>query len=370
MVSIIAMTYAALSPQAYCGQNKMRPTVDPDGQSSIPPIPGLFACVRTLYDQPYAEKLVQDCLHSIVGHGHIEAGRIETIRDEYGVEVHFIVRSPVLTLTEVELGIPPEWMRQFEVMTKTNTAILHVGDNYDENREVLTEIALEQLLRAIGVEGYVSRRLYLDYSKLTARVTFQIWKGPTVPAQRLLPPYGEDCQIYRKTFLLIDIDDHTPLPIVERLSKTSSSICFSDSVVRDDEDRLNQSGLFTTAAFSVTGEGDSRDVSLKIRAKQAHVEKVEIKGHGLLTASDLASPPAIPLTVGQIYSRSTALRSRDTLQRFYLRPGRRVKVLEEDEVVANGELKVTFHIVAAPENELFVDGQEIPAVNPKAKGIE
>jgi hypothetical protein len=359
-VTILFLGFLLAIPSVVHAGQKMVPSVDPDGNSSLPPIPGLYDCVRSLRGQPYAERKTQDCLHSIVGHGHIEAGRIETSRDEYGVEVHFVLRAPALRLAEVDLGIPPEWQKQFDVATQANAAILHVGDYYDTNREVLTAIALEQLLSANGVEGYVSRRLYLDYSTQIAKVVYRIWKGPMGSAQQLPPPFGEDCHIYRKTFLLTDIDDRTPLPLIKRLSETSSSFCFSDSLVRNDERRLSESGLFTTAEFSVTGTGDSRDVSLKIRAKVLTVEKVDVDGYGLITTSDLANPPLLPLRAGQKYSRSAALGSQVALEQVYARLGRRVKVSEEDAVLPNGKLKVTLHVVSAPDDELFIDGQKIP----------
>jgi hypothetical protein len=357
---IILLVLLALSRAGVgVSQVKTHAGIQPEGQSSLPPVPGLYSCVLELEGRPYVEEEASSCLQSILKIPYFDGGRVETTHTGSGTILNFILRAPALRLTHVNLGIPATWMQDFIQYSEKKYPILHEGDSYNSNRDGNTSVTLRGFMESKGERVVVSRTIYLDYITKTAKVDFHIARAPGGTPFNFPATSETDCAVHVRSFLELDIDDFTPLPLVESMSRTRFSYCFLDSVVQGDEDRLRKTGIFKAASYSVSGSGDSRDISLNIRTKPLEIIEVNVHGHGQLSDEGIKMRPRLEFRANQVYHRSNAQRAGDELKAFYSRPDNQVKVFEDDEIVSRDKIRVTFHVVVGSKDEVIIDGKMI-----------
>jgi hypothetical protein len=234
---------------------------------------------------------------------------------------------------------------------------LKIGDAYDYDKDSHTLMLYKLFLRSKGIRGIVSRDLDLDYNHGKAELRYRLLQGPPTFPQELLAPYGKSCSVMVRNFSEIDIDDSTPLPLIEKNLRVGEKACFSIDDLTRREQALRSTGLFTSLSLSVTEDGGWRDLALAARSKVIIVKQIHYKFYGLLPQSLTEHLPAVPFWTSKPYSRSDALTTRDTLLKTFSNESTRVQVYEEDEINDHVELTVTFNILGALSDKVTINGR-------------
>jgi hypothetical protein len=339
--------------------SKVYATFGPDGESSLPPVPGLYSCVQKLHGKRLVPGEPESCLESILSYGYFQGGRIEKNVDKNGIELKFILRAAALRLTEVRFGIPDESLPNFRAFASKGGGSLSAGDTYTLLGELDTTGRLESFLESQGERAIVSRDLTLDYRAGTAKLIYHVWEASPSLLNQLPPPYTQSCDVHVREFSMVDTNEFVPIPLVQDLSKQYHSFCFSDRLVTEDEENLRRTGIFQTAKYSVQGSGNVRSLSLTLRARPITISDVQILGYGLFASRRMEDAPPLPLHIGKVYRRSDAGEANDILKAFFARQGVQFRVFENDRQTPDGKLSVSFEVLGAPNDALSINGKEI-----------
>ena len=268
----------------------------------------------------------------------------------------FLLESPPLIVTDVDLGIAPADLAKVHELLTINGGALHPGAVYEYGGEASSSLVLDLLLRSGGRRAGISRTLRLDYKKKTAHVVFKIWEGPPGEPEPLVPPYAARCPIMNGTFSWLDVDDLTPVSYIRRQMKAKWLGCFSESDLRDDEARLKQMTFLKDSKISVSGSGDSRDFAFYYRSNPMPITKVTVRGYGLLTGLAESDLPLLSIHAGDNYSRSRASELENSLKNAFARDGRQVKVFTDVDVSSVGAT-LDFGVLAYPDDVVYIGEQ-------------
>jgi outer membrane protein assembly factor BamA len=350
-----------LTPCGYAQETKAV-RVDYEDHGSVPPVRAWYTCGLRLDGlQSYDSREGEKCLKEIMSHGHIKSGRIKvsSLPDEQLVV--FVLESPELKLTDVDYGIRKEFRSEFQDYLASTPFIPLVGDTYDMREENPAAQRIENFFGAKGFRVAVTKRVDLNYNSGTASITYRVWEGPEGAIVPLPQPSG--CEIMIGSFSMIDVDDFTPLDLIRESRQSQTFSCYSDRAIQQDEDNLKKTGIFTEIHYSVDGTGDRRSVSVHARAKPLVVSSVLIDGFGLIATQDLekqfGKSPDLPVQTNRIYSQAEARGSVKLLEAQFNSKNVKARIYESDELLPNSTFKVTFHVLAYPPNELYIDGQRL-----------
>jgi outer membrane protein assembly factor BamA len=326
---------------------------------SIPPVAEWYSCIRDMRGRPFDRQEVDRCLHSVLTHPHLTSGKV-VVKQQHGyTEVTFVLESPALILSKVDFGLPLARQLEFEDLLKQDEYALHTGDVFDTVKETQTTLKLEQFLKSRGAQALVSTDIALDYDHKTASVVYKIWEGPTIVPEEPLFPGPKQCDAYVRNFSEIDIDDYTPLSLVDSTIGIRPTPCFSSDAIKNAKQQLDNTGLFSSIEIKTSESGEWRDVSVSARTKPAIVKHVVYKWYGALSDAHMMELLALPLSENRVYRRSAAVGARDVLSAFLRKSGLIVQVYEEDSLEPDHQLSVVFHIVAAKADTLSINGEAV-----------
>jgi hypothetical protein len=233
-----------------------------------------------------------------------------------------------------------------------------MGAVYTDTEDDMTAEDIASFFAHIGQRVAVSRIAKLDYHLRTAEVSYRVFMGPPMKAKRAGPPFGDLCKRNMTVLNLLGVDDRVPLPLLEQLTETNFLTCFSEAAIARDTEKLRKSGLFEEVGYSVVGKQDVK-VSLQARGKPLKVSAVQVRGFGLLGGTPYPLDSPLPLKAGDFYSRTRASQSLDYLVQYFARNGWKITGAEAEELADRGVLKVYFDLLAAEEDQLFINGQRI-----------
>lgn len=329
--------------------------VDVKVSGSVPPIPE-FACVADLRDNPYDATRADRCLRTILASGCFDSGRIEVKKVGKDHLVRFVLRAPTLRLVEVDYGLPPSQAEAIGRLMERNNALLRPGQAYDLSRDNATRSALEFLVKSHGKRLGISRKVFSNYRTKETRLLYQIWEGPEGPEEPLPPPYEGKCNVYVGPVILTDLNDSTPVTLVESLLRVRSFGCFSIPLLEESKQALLRTGLFEQVEYSVDKEKVHRGVSLHLRTKPTLVEAVSVVGFGTLSNDLAVRSEGLPLQAGEPYLRSKALLTQDYLTKRFSTAGRKIEVFEDAKLLPDARLQITFSVLVFPEDEIIISG--------------
>lgn len=353
-ISLVLVLPAALLAQDRSGT---QPYVETKG--SVPPVAEWYSCTKELRGKPFDRKEADKCLQSILSRPHLTSGKVVVKHYRGYTEVTFILESAALRLSKVDFGLSHGRQIEFENLMSQDEFSLHTGDIFDTRKETQTAIKLEQFLRSNGVLALVSKDVALDYGHMTASVVYKVWEGPTIAPEEPLLPGPRRCDVYVRNFNEIDIDDYTPLPLIDSILGIRSTPCFSSDAIKKAKKELDSTNLFSTIEVKTSDSAEWRDVSVSARTKPTIVKRILYKWHGALSDAHAEELPPLPLAESQVYKRSAALGTRDLLSDFFRKSGLNVKVYEEDSLEPDHQLSVVFHVLGAKTDTLTIDGEHV-----------
>lgn len=356
--SLIVLVVIGLPPSIHAQQypGKVQPSIELKG--SVPPIAEWYSCVASIGGRSFSQADADQCLRSILSHPHLTSGRVLVSAEGAYTEVTFLLESPSLRLTQLDfVGLSEDSLPEFQRFISQNDEVLKKGAEYDPREQMHTQTKLEEFLRSKGIKALISKDVTLDYQQKAAAVVFRVWQGPNVTPEEPLLPGKTDCQTYVGSVNNTDIDNYTPLPLVESIVAPWRSACFSQSLIRNAEDELKETGLFTSASLDVEASDEWRNITLHVRTRQTPVAEVLSRWYGTLSGEHTEQLPVIPLKAGETYTRAAAVGSREILIGQFKKPGSRVVVTEENMLNPNHTLTVVFDILGAKPDVLSMDGQ-------------
>jgi hypothetical protein len=165
--------------------------------------------------------------------------------------------------------------------------------------------------------------------------------------------------VYVRNFNEVDIDDYTPLPLIDSILGIRRTPCFSSDAIKKAKQELNSTNLFSSIEVKTSDSGEWRDVSVSARTKPTVVKQILYKWYGALSDAHTAELPPLPLAANQVYRRPSALGTRDLLSDFFRKSGLSVKVYEEDSLEPDHQLSVVFHVLGAKADSLSIDGESV-----------
>ena len=353
---LILLAYIAF-PAALFAQDFSRTRTSIETKGSIPPVAEWYSCVRDMREKPFDRKEVDRCLSSVLSHPQLTRGKV-VVRERQGyTDVAFILEASALKLSRVDFGLSGARQLEFEDLLKLDDYALHVGDIFDTLKETQTTTKLEQFLKSKGTEALVSKHIALDYDHKTASVVYKIWEGPAIVPEQPLRPGSRQCEVYVRNFNETNIDDYTPLTLIDSILGIRRTPCFSSDAIKKAKQQLDSTDLFSSIEVKTSDSGEWRDVTVSARTKPTMVKHILYKWYGALSNSHTAELPPLPLAENQVYRRSSALGTRDLLSDFFRSSGLNVKVSEEDSLEPDHQLSVVFHVLAAKTDSLSVDGE-------------
>jgi outer membrane protein assembly factor BamA len=328
-------------------------------KGSIPPVSEWYSCVRDMRGKPFDRKEVDGCLHSVLSHPHLTAGKVVVKPRRGFTNVTFVLESPALTLSKVDFGLPVDRQIEFENLMRQDEFAPHAGDIYDYRKADQAETKLEQFLKSKGVLTLVSKDVALDYDHKTASLVYRVWEGPSINPEEPLLPGPRRCDVYVRNFNEINIDDYTPLPLIDSILGIRRTPCFSSDAIKKAKQQLDSTDLFSSIEVKTSDSGEWRDVSVSARTKPTIVKHILYKWYGALSNAHTVELPPLPLAENQVYKRSSALGTRDLLSDFFRKSGLNVKVSEEDSLEPDHQLSVVFHVLGAKTDSLSIDGEPV-----------
>lgn len=336
--------------------------VDSENHGSVPPVSDWYACLRKLNGlQSYDPTEGERCLTAILSHGHFKSGHIRISSTAYGPLVIFVLESPPLRLTQIDYGIRKELKRDFEDYLASTPFVPQVGQIYDFRNELSAASRIEQFFAAEGFQVAISKKVDLNYKNGTASIAYRAWEGPEIASVPL--PRPSDCEVAIGNFSMLDVDDFAPLELILHSTRMHLFSCYSERAIKEDEESLKNMKIFTDIKYSVDGSGDRRSVSLHARAKPLVVTSVLIDGFGLISTLDLekqfGKAPNLPVQMDHIYHQSEGRGSVELLGNHFKSKDIKALVFEDDQIGPDSTLKVTFHVLTYPVDELYIDGERM-----------
>jgi hypothetical protein len=361
IVQIFALALGMCVPGAVRGQQGSGISVDLEDHGSIPPVSEWYFCVRQLDDQPtYNPTQGEKCLKQILAHRYFKSGRIEVSQAASSSQrVVFVLNSPKLKITNIEYGIRKDFEGDFQEYLAANNEFPRVGEIYEYLDEGGNESRIQNFFASKRIMVGVSKKISLNYRSGTATLTYKEWEGPEGPKRF----FAADCEVRITNFNLLDLDDFTPLGLILRATRTRESTCYSDSITKTDEQTLRNMKIFSDVHYSVEGNGSTRTVFLNARTNPLLVSSVSIRGYGSTSTSEIQRQsnemPMLHTKPSQVYRYSDAVISRKLLEAYFRTDVARAEVFETDDLQTDSTLKVTFHVLTWPKDELYIDGHQL-----------
>jgi hypothetical protein len=329
-------------------------TVDIRPVGSVPPVIRWYACVTALDGKPFDQAAAENCLSSIIAKAPFLTGKIQR---EGATAIVFNLMAPAVVLDKVEFEIPAELRKPLSDFVGKDSGAVRTDETYDYDKDSHTLMLFNLFLRSKGIRGIVSRDLDLNYDRGKAELRYRLLQGPPTFPREPLAPYGKTCNVMVRNFSEINIDDWTPLPLVEKYMRVGEKVCFSVDELSRSEQALRSTGLFKSLVVSVTEDGGWRDLALTVHTNETMVKQIHYKFYGLLPQSSAEHLPALPFWRSKPYSRSDALVTRDVFLKAFASDRMQVGVYEEDEMTDDGGLSVTFHVLGAAKDRITINGQ-------------
>jgi len=354
-LALVVYTFLAVALYAQVFPGKAQ--IDYELKGSVPPVSEWYECINSLRGKPFSRTEADKCLQSILSRPHLTSGRVIATPEHNYTQVSFILESPPLALAKVDFGLSPAFDLDFADFISKDEDVLRTGDIYDFFREAHTAIKLDQFLKAKGVVAIISKDVDLDYHHKTASLLYKISEGPRAIEEEPLLPNGKKCEAYVKDFNQVDIDDYTPLPLIDNILAIRRAPCYSSEAIKKATQELDNTDLFSSIQIRTADSGEWRNVSISARTKPTIVKHISYKWYGALSNKHTVQLPLVPLAENQVYKRSYALGTRDIILDFFNQSGLNVRVYEEDMLQADHQLTVVFHILGAKADTLRIDGE-------------
>jgi outer membrane protein assembly factor BamA len=355
----LALLALLASATALFGQESSGTRTGIEANGSIPPVAEWYSCIRDMRGKPFDRKEVDGCLQSVLSHPHLTGGKVVVKQRGGYTSVTFVLESPEVIVSKVDFGLSGARQLEFEDLVKQDEYALRTGQVFNTLKETQMTTKLEQFLKSKGVQAIVSKNIALDYNHKAASVVYKVWEGPTLAPEEPLLPGPRQCDVYIRNFNEVNVDDYTPLPLVDSILGITRTPCFSSDAVKKAKQELDSTNLFSTIEIETSDFGEWRDVSVAARTKPTMVKHVVCKWYGALSDAHTAQLPPLPLAKNQPYTRSSALGTRDTLLDFFKKSGLNVKVYEEDSLEPDQQLSVVFHVLGAKTDSISIDGEAV-----------
>ncbi|HXN65221.1 MAG TPA: hypothetical protein VN862_07795 [Candidatus Acidoferrales bacterium] len=327
---------------------------------SAPPVPRWYACARNLKDQTFNRLAADQCLQSILSHPYFTDGKIEIEKQKRGIVVSFLLESPSLRIVNVSFTLPTDLRIELENWLAIDPLAPHLAAIYDPLNDYQAENKVVTFLRTKGIVALVSRDINLDYVHKTADLTYRVVQGPvSEPEIHIRPGPHESCKIYVGNTNEINVNDYTPLQLIDNTVRLYDSLCVDQGRLKKAENQLNDTGLFSLIKVSTAVRGSWGDITVTARTNPITVGQVSYRWYGDFAEKEKQSVPAIPLHEGSIYRKSQAFQSADELTDHFSTGHMPVKVFEQDSLTDDKQLNVVFSIIRVPPDRVIIDGNEI-----------
>jgi hypothetical protein len=328
---------------------------------SAPPVPQWYACVGKLRDQTFSRSAADQCLQTILSHPYFTNGKIDVSKyKKRGTIVTFELYSPSLTITNVTFALPTDLRIELENWLAIDPLAPHLAAIYDIVNDSQAKIKIEMFLRTKGIVALVSRNVELDYIQKTAAIKYIVVQGPVAEPEIYIRPGPRDpCKVYVGNTNEINVNDYTPLPLINDSVRLYESLCVDQGRLKKAENQLNDTGLFSLIKVSTAVRGSWGDITVTAQTNPVHVRQISYEWYGDFSEKEKNSVPAIPLHEGDIYRRSLALGSARELTDYFSLKETRAKVFEKDSLADDKQLNVVFHIIRVPPDRVIIDGNEI-----------
>lgn len=328
---------------------------------SAPPVPQWYACVGKLRDQTFSRSVADQCLQTILSHPYFTNGKIDVSKyKKRGTIVTFELYSPSLAITNVTFALPTDLRIELENWLAIDPLAPHLAAIYDIVNDSQAKIKIEMFLRTKGIVALVSRNVELDYIQKTAAIKYIVVQGPVAEPEIYIRPGPRDpCKVYVGNTNELDVNDYTPLPLINDSVRLHESLCVDRERLMKAEKQLNDTGLFSLVKVTTSVSKAWGDITVTARTNPITVRQVSYRWYGDFAEKEKQSVPAIPLHEGGIYRKSQAFQSADELTDHFSSGHMRVKVFEQDSLTYDKQLNVVFSIIRVPPDRVIIDGNEI-----------
>jgi hypothetical protein len=364
---LIAVWFSFSSPCDGAGIQTMKTIALSEG--SVPPaFRESFGCIYELDDKPFSDLLIQDCVAKLRTNYFIRDVKVHTREMDEGrgvISVEFVLSSEPLkmeglTIKTFDAQEPDIW----KIISRSDDN-LHVGGIYNWDAESTTYFAITFFYRAQGKLVGVIPEVKLDYKQGKAWVNFRIVEGPAMLKSPLTPPYGEWCEdriSYVDYSSWSSSDDAVPLELIESgLTLAPPFTCFSDELAKRDKNYLSHLSILSASSVEYSGPFGNRHIKYNLKAKPLKVGKINLRGYGGYTPTDLEDgDPSLlqnlKIKTGELFSRRVVQESSEYLRKAYARDGYWANVTVQEEVSGTDTLNVTFSVLVFPLQTVIVDG--------------
>jgi hypothetical protein len=328
---------------------------------SIPLTLASFGCVAELNGKPYSDKLVNDCLRSIKEVSFVKNATVQkSLLSDGRIFVKFEAKARSLRITSMTFNVDEAEERELKEWLKSTLGTLRAGADFSGDDEAVTYEQVRRFYFGRGLVVGIVPRLDLSYSSGTARVNFEIVKGPKFPRESLTLPYDVPCTDRIEGANWSQTDDHVPIELVMSLVRLNASLaCYSDQAVQHDQQVLRNLPFLESAKVEQDGEKGNRHLSYAIKGRQLNVRQVSLRTYGTPSSCSDHATENLPLKTGSVFSASAARQSVDDLTKTCSRDRFWVEVREEDQFVDPNQLDVTFHVLTFPIQTILVDGTKM-----------
>jgi hypothetical protein len=317
--------------------------------------------VNELNGKPYSDKAADDCLAAIRAVPFIQNASVDkSLMDDGRIHLQFVAKAKSLRVTSIEFNVDEAENLELKQWLRSTADTLRVGAAFSGEDEAVTYEQIRRFYYGRGLVVGIVPQLDLSYSSGTARVNFQIVKGPKFPPESLVLPYNTPCTDRIERANWSQTDDRVPIELVMSLVRLNASLaCYSEEVVKHDQQVLKDSPFLQYAKAEYSGEKGGRYVSYIIKGKPLNVRRISLRHYGEENLCSGNSVENLPLKIGGVFSAFAARQTVDQLTKNCSEKGSWVEVREEDQFVAPDQLDVVFHILTFPLQTVLADGKKI-----------
>jgi hypothetical protein len=336
---------------------------------SVPEVPGLYDCIWNLKGQDYSPQKLETCAQSISQTKYFASVRTKKrFLGNDKISVRFLLESRKLPIRELRIEADPSDQDRIQSWLTEDSNTLREGQTYERWREVETKNEVAMYFRSKGRQVGVSSIVRLDYIAGSSSVIFRVTEGPHIPSEPVSLLHQNKCRNVVGALDWSDIDQYTPIPLLEDMvSLRSSGVCFSSDAIPSDKSALEESGLFESVTLTSSGDPHRPQITLKLRTKRLTIGKIQLRFFGLSEEEGSRGTPPIPLRLGDVYVRAAAAKCEDILKKTFPAPEKIVDISEREEVTSDHLLNVYFDVFRYPRDQLIINGRQImPAVETTA----
>ncbi len=252
--------------------------VDVQTVGSIPPIPRWYSCIHPLEGNHLDQQAFEKCLESILANAPFLSGSTEVETTSKGTRiVVFNLKAPNLILDCLTFDAPAGMHDSLRDFLSRDPNVLKQGDVYDNEGDSHILELYSIFLQSKGVQGIVTRDLNLAYDHGNAELHYRLFQGPSTIPREPLPPYGKGCDVMVGNVMETNIDDSTPLPLVENYLRIRENACFSEDDLKKAEEELRSTGIFASLSVNITSDGGWRNLALIAKTNPTIIRHLQYK---------------------------------------------------------------------------------------------